>query len=39
MQHPFAVPPEQGDPAPRLRGRLVAPVTVWTVVTRRPELV
>jgi 3-hydroxy-9,10-secoandrosta-1,3,5(10)-triene-9,17-dione monooxygenase reductase component len=30
MQHPFAVPPERRDPARRLRGRLVAPVTVWT---------
>ena len=29
-QHPFATPPEQRDPARRLRGRLVAPVTVWT---------
>jgi flavin reductase (DIM6/NTAB) family NADH-FMN oxidoreductase RutF len=29
-QHPFAVPPERRDPARRLRGRLVAPVTVWT---------
>jgi hypothetical protein len=38
-QPPFAVPPERRDPARRLRGRLVAPVTVWTVVTRRPELV
>jgi 3-hydroxy-9,10-secoandrosta-1,3,5(10)-triene-9,17-dione monooxygenase reductase component len=27
---PFAVPPERRDPARRLRGRLVAPVTVWT---------
>src|SRR4029450_8646414 len=26
---PFAVPPERRDPAPRLRGRLVAPVTAW----------
>ena len=30
MQHPFAVSPERRDPARRLRGRLVAPVTVWT---------
>jgi 3-hydroxy-9,10-secoandrosta-1,3,5(10)-triene-9,17-dione monooxygenase reductase component len=30
MQPPFAVPPELRDPARRLRGRLVAPVTVWT---------
>jgi len=29
-QPPFAVPPEGRDPARRLRGRLVAPVTVWT---------
>jgi 3-hydroxy-9,10-secoandrosta-1,3,5(10)-triene-9,17-dione monooxygenase reductase component len=29
-QHPFATPPEHRDPARRLRGRLVAPVTVWT---------
>jgi flavin reductase (DIM6/NTAB) family NADH-FMN oxidoreductase RutF len=29
-QHPFATPPERRDPARRLRGRLVAPVTVWT---------
>jgi 3-hydroxy-9,10-secoandrosta-1,3,5(10)-triene-9,17-dione monooxygenase reductase component len=27
---PFATPPERRDPARRLRGRLVAPVTVWT---------
>jgi 3-hydroxy-9,10-secoandrosta-1,3,5(10)-triene-9,17-dione monooxygenase reductase component len=27
---PFAVPPDRRDPARRLRGRLVAPVTVWT---------
>jgi 3-hydroxy-9,10-secoandrosta-1,3,5(10)-triene-9,17-dione monooxygenase reductase component len=27
---PFAVPPERRSPARRLRGRLVAPVTVWT---------
>jgi flavin reductase (DIM6/NTAB) family NADH-FMN oxidoreductase RutF len=27
---PFAVPAERRDPARRLRGRLVAPVTVWT---------
>jgi 3-hydroxy-9,10-secoandrosta-1,3,5(10)-triene-9,17-dione monooxygenase reductase component len=30
MQPPFAVPPEARDPARRFRGRLVAPVTVWT---------
>jgi 3-hydroxy-9,10-secoandrosta-1,3,5(10)-triene-9,17-dione monooxygenase reductase component len=30
QQHPFATPPERRDPARRLRGRLVAPVTVWT---------
>jgi 3-hydroxy-9,10-secoandrosta-1,3,5(10)-triene-9,17-dione monooxygenase reductase component len=29
-QHPFATPPQRRDPARRLRGRLVAPVTVWT---------
>ena len=29
-QPPFAVPAERRDPARRLRGRLVAPVTVWT---------
>ena len=28
--HPFATPPERRNPARRLRGRLVAPVTVWT---------
>ena len=27
---PFAVPPDRRDPARRLRGRLVAPVTIWT---------
>jgi 3-hydroxy-9,10-secoandrosta-1,3,5(10)-triene-9,17-dione monooxygenase reductase component len=29
-QPPFAVPPGRRDQARRLRGRLVAPVTVWT---------
>jgi 3-hydroxy-9,10-secoandrosta-1,3,5(10)-triene-9,17-dione monooxygenase reductase component len=29
-QHPFATPAERRSPARRLRGRLVAPVTVWT---------
>jgi 3-hydroxy-9,10-secoandrosta-1,3,5(10)-triene-9,17-dione monooxygenase reductase component len=29
-QPPFATPPERRDPARRLRGRLLAPVTVWT---------
>jgi 3-hydroxy-9,10-secoandrosta-1,3,5(10)-triene-9,17-dione monooxygenase reductase component len=29
-QPPFAVPCERRDPARRWRGRLVAPVTVWT---------
>jgi 3-hydroxy-9,10-secoandrosta-1,3,5(10)-triene-9,17-dione monooxygenase reductase component len=29
-QPPFAVPPGRRDPARRWRGRLVAPVTVWT---------
>jgi 3-hydroxy-9,10-secoandrosta-1,3,5(10)-triene-9,17-dione monooxygenase reductase component len=30
MQPPFTVPPERREPARRLRGRLVAPVTIWT---------
>src|SRR5262245_44096567 len=29
-QHPFATPPERRSRARRLRGRLVAPVTLWT---------
>jgi len=29
-QPPFTVPPERRDPARRWRGRLVAPVTIWT---------
>ena len=29
-QHPFATPPERRSAARRFRGRLVAPVTVWT---------
>jgi flavin reductase (DIM6/NTAB) family NADH-FMN oxidoreductase RutF len=29
-ENPFATPPELRDPARRLRGRLAAPVTVWT---------
>jgi 3-hydroxy-9,10-secoandrosta-1,3,5(10)-triene-9,17-dione monooxygenase reductase component len=29
-QPPFAVPAQRRDPARRLRGRLVGPVTVWT---------
>jgi 3-hydroxy-9,10-secoandrosta-1,3,5(10)-triene-9,17-dione monooxygenase reductase component len=29
-QPPLAVPPERRDPTRRLRGRLLAPVTVWT---------
>jgi len=29
-EHPFATPPGRRDPSRRLRGRLVAPVTVWT---------
>jgi 3-hydroxy-9,10-secoandrosta-1,3,5(10)-triene-9,17-dione monooxygenase reductase component len=33
-QPPFAVPPERRDPTRRLRGRLVAPVTVWTAGRR-----
>jgi hypothetical protein len=32
-QHPFATPPELRSPARRLRGRLLAPVTVWTAGT------
>lgn len=30
MQDPFATPPEKRSPARRLRGRLPAPVTIWT---------
>ncbi len=30
QQPPFSVPAERRDPARRFRGRLVAPVTVWT---------
>jgi 3-hydroxy-9,10-secoandrosta-1,3,5(10)-triene-9,17-dione monooxygenase reductase component len=30
VQPPFAAPSERRDPARRLRGRLLAPVTVWT---------
>jgi flavin reductase (DIM6/NTAB) family NADH-FMN oxidoreductase RutF len=29
-RHPFATPPGRRSPARRLRGRLLAPVTVWT---------
>jgi 3-hydroxy-9,10-secoandrosta-1,3,5(10)-triene-9,17-dione monooxygenase reductase component len=29
-EHPFATPSERRDPTRRLRGRLVAPVTIWT---------
>ena len=29
-QHPFATPPDRRSQARRLRGRLLAPVTVWT---------
>jgi 3-hydroxy-9,10-secoandrosta-1,3,5(10)-triene-9,17-dione monooxygenase reductase component len=29
-QDPFATPPDRRSPARRLRGRLLAPVTVWT---------
>ena len=29
-EHPFVPPPEQRDPVRRLRGRLVAPVTIFT---------
>jgi flavin reductase (DIM6/NTAB) family NADH-FMN oxidoreductase RutF len=32
-QHPFATPPERRSQARRLRGRLLAPVTVWTAGT------
>lgn len=28
--HPFLLPPDQRDPARRLRGRMPAPVTIWT---------
>jgi 3-hydroxy-9,10-secoandrosta-1,3,5(10)-triene-9,17-dione monooxygenase reductase component len=31
--NPFNPPPERRDPARRLRGRLVSPVTVWTAAT------
>jgi 3-hydroxy-9,10-secoandrosta-1,3,5(10)-triene-9,17-dione monooxygenase reductase component len=34
-QDPFAAPPGERDPARRLRGRLPAPVTVWTA--RAPD--
>lgn len=30
FEHPFVTPLEERDPARRLRGRLAAPVTVWT---------
>ncbi len=29
-EHPFATPDNERDPLRRLRGRLIAPVTVWT---------
>ncbi|MCC2593774.1 flavin reductase family protein [Tessaracoccus sp. OS52] len=29
-EHPFLLPAEQRDPARRLRGRLPAPVSIWT---------
>jgi 3-hydroxy-9,10-secoandrosta-1,3,5(10)-triene-9,17-dione monooxygenase reductase component len=32
-QHPFATPPDRRSQARRLRGRLLAPVTVWTAGT------
>jgi 3-hydroxy-9,10-secoandrosta-1,3,5(10)-triene-9,17-dione monooxygenase reductase component len=35
--NPFNPPPELRDPARRLRGRLVSPVTVWTSATVRDE--
>jgi 3-hydroxy-9,10-secoandrosta-1,3,5(10)-triene-9,17-dione monooxygenase reductase component len=31
-EHPFAAPPGDRDPLRRLRGRLAAPVTLWTAV-------
>jgi len=31
--HPFATPDERRDPVRRLRGRLTAPVTLWTAGT------
>jgi flavin reductase (DIM6/NTAB) family NADH-FMN oxidoreductase RutF len=31
--NPFVAPPEEREPVRRLRGRLVAPVTVWTAGT------
>lgn len=39
-EHPFATPPSERDPVRRLRGRLAAPVTVWTTgdQTRRAGL-
>lgn len=30
FEHPFATPLEERDPTRRFRGRLAAPVTVWT---------
>ncbi len=30
FEHPFATPLQERDPARRFRGRLAAPVTVWT---------
>jgi 3-hydroxy-9,10-secoandrosta-1,3,5(10)-triene-9,17-dione monooxygenase reductase component len=29
-EHPFATPPDRRDPHRRLRGQLIAPVTIWT---------
>lgn len=29
-EHPFLLPPDQRDPVRRLRGRLPAPVSIWT---------
>jgi 3-hydroxy-9,10-secoandrosta-1,3,5(10)-triene-9,17-dione monooxygenase reductase component len=34
-EHPFVTPPEMRDPARRLRGRLPAPVTIFTAGTGR----
>lgn len=40
FEHPFATPLQERDPARRFRGRLAAPVTVWTAgaVTGRGAL-
>jgi 3-hydroxy-9,10-secoandrosta-1,3,5(10)-triene-9,17-dione monooxygenase reductase component len=36
-EHPFLPPPGEGDPARRLRSRLVAPVTIWAAEVRAPD--